>query len=353
MGSIRGTKSILALLSLIGVAALLVWGFMASKHEPITARQETGAPNQTATVNGLTTVTVSPQAQAQSSILVKPLAATSYQTEVTAYGTVMDMQPLIDVRTRYAAALTEIQTARAAAIMSKAEYERSRSLYSNHQNVSLKAMQAAQAAYATDQARITSATLNVDDIRALARQQFGQPLTHWIFSPDSQPFQALLTRQKILLRITLPLGENLAAPAVIHLTAYNDQRVPAALLSPSPQSDPILQGRSFFYCADTPFAAGTRIVAYLPVSDRWMHGTFIPPGAIVWFGGQPWAYVRLDNDHFTRRAVPQQSPSEGGFFVSGTFAPGEGVVIHGAQLLLSEEFRAQIKTGEEGGDDDD
>jgi hypothetical protein len=352
MSSLRGTKLVLALLFLIGVVALLAWGFMASKSEQITERQGTETPNQAAAMNGLPTVTVSPEAQAQSGILVKPLAATSYQTEVTAYGTVMEMQPLIDFRTRYAAALSEIQTARATAMASKAEYERSSSLYANNQNVSLKAMQVAQAVFITDQAKIGSATLNVNDIQASARQQFGEPLTHWIFSPGSRQFQSLLTRQKVLLRITLPLSEHLIAPATIHLTAYNHQRVPATLLSPSPQSDPVLQGRSFFYCADSPFAAGTRIVAYLPVSNQLMSGTFIPSGAIVWFGGQPWAYVQLDKDHFARRAVPQQSPSEGGFFVSEVFKPGEAVVVNGAQLLLSEEFSAQIKTGEESGDDD-
>ncbi|MHB1677197.1 MAG: efflux RND transporter periplasmic adaptor subunit [Sulfuriferula sp.] len=356
MSSNRGTKSVFAILFVI-VAVLLIWGFRAGGNGQGKERRGNDAPagaaNGVAAANGLPIVTVSPKAQAQSGILVKLLAVTRYRTAAIAYGTVMDMQPLIDFRTRYATALTDAQTVRAAAIASKAEYERNHFLYADNQNISLKALQAAQAAYAADQAKVESAVLNANDIQASARQQFGEPLADWAFAPDSKQFRALLTRKKVLLRVTLPLDENLVAAATIHLSAYNKQRFPASLLSPSPQSDPLLQGRSFFYCTDTLLPVGTRIVAYLPMSDQGMQGIFMPSSAIVWFGGQPWVYVQLDKDHFSRRTVSQQSPSDGGFFVTQGFKPGVAVVVKGAQLLLSEEFRAQIKTGEEGGDDDD
>ena len=51
---------------------------------------------------------------------------------------------------------------------------------------------------------------------------------------------------------------------------------------------------------------------------------------------------------FARREIATEAPApDGGYFVKGLPNPAE-VVVQGAQLLLSEEFRSQIRVGEEG-----
>jgi multidrug efflux pump subunit AcrA (membrane-fusion protein) len=67
----------------------------------------------------------------------------------------------------------------------------------------------------------------------------------------------------------------------------------------------------------------------------------IPEAAVIWYGGQPWAYVRTAPDRFTRRYVPASSPGDRGFVVTSGFHAGDEVVIHGPQLLLSQELRPQ------------
>lgn len=344
MNSRLTTQRIVLAILLMGVAAIAVWLFVSGKlttGSKDNASAPTAATPSVAVVNGVTVVILDTATQTQSGIRTEPLSSANYRAETAAYGTVLDLQPLIDLRTRYASALADAGAARAMAAAARQEYERSRLLYQDNQNLALKTYQAARAAYQSDQAKADAAALNIQNIQAAARQQFGATLTHWAFDAHSPELARLLNRQEVLLRVSLPLDDAMAAPAQIQISANNDRRLPAYLVSPSPQSDPAVQGSAFIYRAAAPLAAGTNIAAYLPTSKQSTHGTLIPARAIVWYGGQPWAYRQIDATHFGRYPVAQQSPMQGGFFVTQGFKTGERVVVSGAQLLLSEELRPQ------------
>ena len=64
--------------------------------------------------------------------------------------------------------------------------------------------------------------------------------------------------------------------------------------------------------------------------------------ALVRVGGKTYAYVQTSPDQFVRKEVPLDAPEAGGYFTSGNFAPGDKLVVTGAQTLLSEEFKSQI-----------
>jgi hypothetical protein len=69
-------------------------------------------------------------------------------------------------------------------------------------------------------------------------------------------------------------------------------------------------------------------------------------------GARAWVYRRLSDTTFSRQAIPTDMPAENGagYVVPATlFAPREEIVVAASQLLLSEEFRAQIQVE---GDDD-
>lgn len=327
-------------ISLIVLAAIAGWLLGSGKSNP-PALQAAPQPAATpvAIVNGVTVVTMDTATQIQNGIRADALVSSENRTNITAYGTVLDLQPLIDLRTRYAAALADADTAGAALAASRQEYRRSLALYQDNQNISLKSYQAAQASYRSDQARMQATALKLKNIRAAMRQQFGATLTHWALSTRSPEFDRLLNRQDVLLRITVPPGDGIVAPARIKIGANGKQRLPAQLVSPSPQSDPVMQGSTFIYRAAAPLASGTRIVAYLPSAKHAAHGVLIPADAIVWYGGQPWAYVQINDQQFARYPVAEQSPMQGGFFVTRGFKADQHVVVSGAQLLLSEELK--------------
>lgn len=341
MNSRLNIKRLTLAILLIGLAAIVVWSLLQGKRDIGKGEATPAATQRVAVVNGMTVVTLATATQAQSGIRTEPLSITNDRAEMAAYGTVLDLQPLLDLRARYALAQADADVAQATLAASRQEYERSRLLYQDNQNVSLKTYQAVQAAYLSDQAKSEAARLNAQNIQAVMRQQFGTTLMRWALDEHSPEFARLLNRQDVLLRVTLPLDRGFVAPAQIQIDANDKRRLPAYLVSRSPQSDPAIQGNAFIYRIAAPLAVGANITAYLPTAKQTTQGALVPAGAIVWYGGQPWAYVQISTDRFGRYSVAQQAPMQGGFFVTEGLKPGQRVVVSGAQLLLSEELRPQ------------
>ena len=68
-----------------------------------------------------------------------------------------------------------------------------------------------------------------------------------------------------------------------------------------------------------------------------------PRAAVVRSEGRAWVYVQLGEPRFRRQVVNLDAPTPGGWFAASGVGPGDRVVVDGAQTLLSEEFKSQIK----------
>jgi len=152
----------------------------------------------------------------------------------------------------------------------------------------------------------------------------------------------------LLLRITLPPGSSIpTAPSTIQVQAPEGTFISARLVSPAPNTDPRIQGLSYYYLA--PASPGLlsemNLTAYLPVGPQ-LQGVVIPSAAVVRYQGKAWVYLQKDETHFNRQEISTEAPAEGGWFEKTKPSPGEKIVTQGAQLLLSEEFRSQIEVGE-------
>lgn len=293
------------------------------------------------TVNGETVVVVATDVQRASHIDVAPLTAITTPPGSIAYATVVDLQPLFDLRNRLAAARADYATLRVQSGNSRAQFERSRVLFEDDRNVSQKSLQDARAVMQADQAKLQSAEATQGGLDASMRQQFGTVLANAAMAPASDVFQRLLAGRAVVLRVTLPVGYSGAAPAHMTVDTPDGQSATAQKLSASPQGDPAIQGDPYFYETGSTLPVGTHTVAHVPAPNPGTSGLVIPERAVVWYGGQPWVYVRTAADRFTRRYVPASSSGEQGFVVTKGFHAGENVVMHGAQLLLSEELRPQ------------
>jgi len=293
------------------------------------------------TVNGETVVVVTADMQRASHIDVGTLSASLVDPERMVYATVIDLQPLFDLRNRFVAARVEREGAQAQADASRAQYERSHVLFEDDRNVSQKDLDKTRAIMQTDLAKLESAGLAQSGLDATLRLQFGDALASAATAPASDLISRLLAGRACVLRVTLPANYGAPAPAQITVDGLEGQRISARKLSASPQSDPAVQGTSYFYAAERDVPVGTRTTAHVPSGGKRTPGFLIPESAVVWYGGQPWAYVRTAVDHFTRRYISSASVVDDGFVVTSGFHASDQVVIRGAQLLLSEELRPQ------------
>lgn len=325
-------------LGLIAVAAAIVLATRGAA--PSEAPSPTpAASSPLSVVDGVTMVRVNVATQQRSGIAVEPLAANARRGETTVYGQVLDLQPLIDLRTRHDAAQAELTAARAAAAASRAEAERSRALYEDQRNVSLKANQAAQANDRASQAKAAAAELGLRNVEASARQQFGQKLAAWAFAPRSAAFSRILARRDVLVRVTLPPGAGAQFPGEIEVQASGSTRASGTLVSPAAQADPSQAGSSVLYRVSASLPTGTSVVAYLPTSPQPTQGVLVPSSAVVWYAGQPWVYVQDGPARFARRPLGSADEVGSSYFATRGFKAGERVVTRGAGILLSEEQR--------------
>ncbi len=276
-----------------------------------------------------------------------------YQDQIRAFGTVLDLAELTTLNTNYVAAVSQLRTAKAKLAASQPAYERARALYAKNFG-NLVQVQATEAALIGDKAAVEAAESKVRTLAATAIQEWGPVVGRGLVA-GADLVTRLIERDEFLLQITLPPGQSFDPPPTASVeVGGSSKRAEVRYISPATRTDPKIQGLSFFYDApaNSGMLPGMNARAYLRSGDP-VDGYVIPPSAVVWWSGRPWVYVKIADNEFTRRQIPVDMPvgHDGEFVVpvSAFPEPKPEIVLKGAQMLLSEEFRAQIQVE---GDDD-
>ncbi len=305
------------------------------------------APPHVSVQNGETVVTLDATTQGRLGLTLATLQALSARQQLRALATVLPVEDLTSLRETYVVARSKLEKAHVNVDVSRKQYERLKSLYENDQNTSLKALEAARAALYANQADADSGERELALQESAAQQRWGKVVAGWLAS-GSPSLQRLLDQRDLLIQVTLLPGEALAAPQTASLQIPNGGIVRASLVSPFPRLDPRIQGTSFLYLTEAHpgLTPGMNLVAPLSVGQV-MRGVVVPEGAVVWWQGKAWVYQQTSPERFVRREVPTEVPVQKGWFVSTGFAAGDKIVVGGAQMLFSEEFRSQIRTAEE------
>ena len=293
-------------------------------------------------------VTLDNETQQNSGIEAIMLASAPYQEQVRAYGMVLDLARLTELSNNYANAKAQLKTAQAKLVASKAAFERAQALYKGQAAVSLGQLQTAEAAYSVDEAAVAAAESQVRTFSATAYQEWGAALAKSLID-GSPSITRLIERQDFLLQITLPPGVSIPnVPETGAIQTGQNARAEITFISPATRTDPRIQGASFFYVmpAQSDVLPGMNVLSFLP-SGKSVDGITIPASAIVWWQDKAWVYRRIDPERFARTEIATDLPTTGGSYIVAALPNGAEVVTRGAQLLLSEEFRAQIQVGED------
>jgi hypothetical protein len=343
----KSAKWLVAVLGAITAASVVAVVFMAAQRageDEQDAEESVRTPSHVSVRDGRTVITLDPDTQTREGIRVVPLAQTSMRAQLRGTAILLAATDLAAVRNNYVAGRARLEREQVDLHVFSSQYERVKTLYQQNENMSLKAMEDAEAAFRGSQAQVKADEQDVRLQLNTAGQRWGAVVADWVAS-GGPVLERILEQRECLVQLVFPPGEIAAPPATVSLAAPANHLVQARFVSPFPQVDPQIQGVSFLYrVPNRPgLAAGMNLVAFVPVGQL-LHGTVIPASALVWWQGRAWAYEAVSPDTFARREVPTGSPVAGGYFVSGgTFAPGARLVIAGAQALLSEEFRSQIQ----------
>jgi hypothetical protein len=305
---------------------------------------------------GVPTVTLSAAAQHAVGIETAPPQPVRLAGETEWPATVLAVQPLVELQGRLQAARHDADAARLTAAASAAEARRVQALYDDDRNASQRSLEAAVALARVDAAREAAAQAALTALGDQARAGWGPTIAAWLQAADGAVLQDLVKGRAALLRVPVPADATPTAGAPRQLTLSGAVRPTAAgastglraqPLGPAPAADAPGAGRSLLYRAPVGgLAAGMRLS--LTGSDGAVRsGVLVPASALVWHLGQPWVYVKESDppeagQAFQRRAVPGARRHGDAWFLPG-FEEDDPVVVRGAQVLLSEELKYQIR----------
>ena len=356
----KSSRSSLIIAAMALIIAALCWALVYYGRDEfkLTAeRRDDDIPTRSALSvdDGYAVVRISAESQTASGIVTAALAAARSAASAEVYGLVLNPQHLLELRAQYQAAAAEIRGLRAASGNSRGDYERMQQLFADDRNISARALAAAEAQWQTDQARLAAAEQNAASLNERLQLAWGPQLARWAVTTGSTPLDALATQREFLLQMSFPaelqpLAGRASLTLVPTVASASSGRGPrsARYLSVSPQSDPTLPGATYLYLVEDPgLRLGMRVVGQLPLGGKARQGVMIPSTAIVWHGGQAWAYLKQDQGRFLRKPVSTREAMGSAWFVDAGFAPGDQVVVSGAQLLLSEEQKFQIRNENE------
>ncbi len=298
------------------------------------------APARTFDQDGAPAVKLSAKAQAASAIATAPVKPHAQRADSAIYGSVIGVQSLLELRNRYVGAENDARVVRAALARSEAEFKRAQALYRDEQTVSRRAMESAESEWKSDRARLAAAQAAAAGAKALMRQEWGEVLAGWAVAGEPA-FERLARGEDMLLQMALPSGQE--APKALPIAPVGAESArEARFVSAALQADASVPGRTYLYLVRADgLRAGMRVTAKLSAGQA-RAGVAVPAAALVWHAGKAWVYVKSGAEIFVRRPVEAEVPVAEGWFTTSLKA-GEPVVVSGAQLLLSEEFRYQIK----------
>lgn len=289
-------------------------------------------------------VQLEPERQNLAGITVAPAIQTSENHEFVATGLVLDVQSLLDLRTRHreAKANLDVQSAN----LSLSLKNRDRILHLVNEDVlARRELVQAEMQLRADQAREEAARLQEANIHRAARYHWGQALANLALQEDMTVLETYLQHRLLLIQITLPKDKKIVSPKdVIHLGIRHDRSdsAPAQLISPAPRTDELIQGESWFASiASETLRPGMRIHAWIPEESLY-EGLEVPSGAVLWHAGQAWVYVQKTPEDFQRIKVDVISKKDRQRTIISGLKAETPIVVVGGQTLLSEEFKARI-----------
>lgn len=306
-----------------------------------------GAPSSAAAAppNEPAPLHLSPDRQRLGGIRTVALQGATLNPEQAVQGKIVDISPLLELRTRYRATQAEARIGETTLALAQKNRDRLARL-SQESIIATKDLVAAESMLATETTKAATLRHRLQELREEALHSWGPELFRLAIEEDSALWDGLLKRQKVLALVALPASQSLPpGTRTIHVARNRDREhaVRAEFLSAAPNTDNFVQGETYFFHLDAArLRTGMRVDAWIPRDGQKERGVFVPASAIVWYGGLPWVYLRIDETSYRRVAVTDYEEYGDGWFVRSGLQGASQLVMTGAQLLLSEEMRGQI-----------
>lgn len=296
-------------------------------EKPVQSRQFTFTNSE-----GRTVIKIEPELQDKFGIKTQPLRSITLTNEIQTFGTVIDISSLITF-------LTELNTAYINLDLAKREYERTKTLYDAGKNAPYKNVELAAG-------EVKKMEELIKGLKYKLSLQWGVKIAG---IDDLESFlKPFVEGKKTLVKVTLLPGQTISSPPQkARICIIGDERElnEAEFFSAPVSVDAGVITKSFIYSIDgTNLPAGLKLEARLvPPDNSVTSAVFMPESAAVRAFGILWAYKKINEDSFQRFPINETRSLKNGLLTTNGWKEGDIVVTYGAQMLLSEELKSQIR----------
>lgn len=168
-----------------------------------------------------------------------------------------------------------------------------------------------------------------------AAQSYGAALAA-AFSRPAKKFTDVFAGKAALIEFGLTSGG--APPRSLPARDHRGRRLTLTRLAPAAQAE------HWFYLAGAGADLAPGDTVSISLSGTATAGVTLPASAIVWHNGLPWVYLRRDGRRFARVSLAGAVARARGGYRTAALTTNDEIVVQGAQMLLSEEFRARIQS---------
>ncbi len=302
--------------------------------------------------DGISIINLSEAVQKNSGITTAQVKPMLFKGKIKSFGSVIPIDSLINARAEFLSLSAALNAARVTSKENLSQYNRLKNLNADDKNVSDRVVQEALMSTNTDKANVNTYALQMKSLQIGTQLQWGKSLARLVSHQKLPAYLSnLLNRKNVLVRVSLPNSASKPNSGdTIRIKPLNQSIMPtkAQYISAAAQTDNETAGRTFYYSAPgTELRTGMRInVETSSATNEASQGVVIPSGAVVWYAGKSWAYFKNGEVQFIRQPIRANTEVETGWFNQNIDINSE-VVVSGAQLLLSEEFKYLIKNENE------
>lgn len=290
-----------------------------------------------------------------SGIQTTKIISSNKQSSFSNYGIVQATDTLIDLKNIYDQLMQEINTLQNQINTEEKKYLAFVDLNADGKNISDQAL-------LDQQTLVNNLSVSVEKKVVLKKNLQQKVLSQWgnkfymaiTGKAKDKQLNPLLNGDARLVKITLPSSDSdNSIPHKIIFTPINGNKETEGIyLDKAPTIEPSILGQTFYYLIQSPdIRIGSKLIGFYKEkqnNDKQTNRYEVQSSSIVWSTGLPWVYIEEEPFLFVKKPVSLENEIKDGWLViSEALSTNDIIVSKGAQLLLSEEYKYQIKNENE------
>lgn len=308
------------------------------KDETIDVRQSKVVGNK---------IWMSEESQNSVGIVVKKPELSNFQEQKNFYGALANINDLIELNKLFKLNRSRLIESQIILAQKKQDLKRMSGLFNSGKKISARQLELTELTFEKAKRELSEIQSELDAIKQKVTSNWNAKISNGLGKSSGLLFE-IISKKVDITRFSV-----LSKPKIdrffwqVASSGFDDsKKYEARLLGPSGLSLKGETGETWLLKSNfMNLASDSPVVVYAREKNK-SFGVLIPEEAIVRFAGELWIYLQNNPNYFERNILLASHSNLNGVFTQ-QIKPDQSIVVVGAQTLLSEELRHQIKNENE------